>query len=293
MDDSPIIDGLPRHIFILVMCLVAGYVESVGFIELFGLFTSSITGNLTVAAMAVFHQDESVLARVLVTLCYALGAFAVSSCAHVVRRVSQLSPWDIGLISVALELLTMLTATALGVALTYDGKNIVTIQSWQCILTGSVLALAMGTQSAAVLLLVKDSPSTTVMTANITKASVAAADTLSTALCRTESESERHKHRVAGARFVEMSLVIVAFVVGAGAGAVITLNAGFWSLLVPDALLAAVMAGVCVGRAKQQHNENTVPFPADPTSQSAPAQAHEGTALSPPGEHPRTCQAVS
>src|SRR5258706_15489007 len=48
------------------LAFVAGYVDTVGFVALFGLFTAHVTGNFVMIGSAVAHQSGSVLLKLLV-----------------------------------------------------------------------------------------------------------------------------------------------------------------------------------------------------------------------------------
>jgi len=67
-----------KHIHVIYMLsFIGGYVDAVGYINLHGLFTSSITGNIVVGAVNIVIQDDiGVISRVLTTLLFFVGGFA-------------------------------------------------------------------------------------------------------------------------------------------------------------------------------------------------------------------------
>eukprot|EP01032_Pedospumella_encystans_P026991 gene26991-30513_t len=71
----PVFGILSDRSAILVLAVVGGFVASAGYMKLFGLFVTSITGNLVVATTSGFYSDGSVVARVLVMVVFAAGAF--------------------------------------------------------------------------------------------------------------------------------------------------------------------------------------------------------------------------
>jgi uncharacterized membrane protein YoaK (UPF0700 family) len=116
----------------------------------------------------------------------------------------------------------------------------------------------MGIHSAAALETIKNCPSTTVMTANIVKTSMAAASAAHLQYLlqngskeSTVMEEEHAKVREARVKLVEIFLVILLFVIGAGAGAILTMNTSLWGLVVPVALLLLVILSIHL--AQRQH----------------------------------------
>lgn len=61
---------------IYMLSFIGGYIDAIGYINLNGLFTSSITGNIVVAAVNIVTQDDGgVVLRVLTTLLFFVGGF--------------------------------------------------------------------------------------------------------------------------------------------------------------------------------------------------------------------------
>jgi uncharacterized membrane protein YoaK (UPF0700 family) len=258
MVERPLFHGVSKDVVVYVLAFVGGFVDAVGYLELFQLFTSSITGNVVAAATALFRHNGGVFARIFITLLFALGGFITTLVAHIMRDVYKATVWDIGMVSVAQEIGILVVAAAVGIVLDTSPEGIPTVESWQCILIGSIMAVSMGMQSAAAVEMVKDSPSTTVMTANITKTSRAAAGAVHAALqgrAKPPDAPESKGCTGQAAKFAELFLLIVVFVVGAVVGAVLSLHTGFWSLLVPVAMLMAVLVSIYL--AKLQHRANT------------------------------------
>jgi uncharacterized membrane protein YoaK (UPF0700 family) len=257
MVERPLFRGLSNDVVVYLLAFVGGFVDVVGYLELFELFTSSITGNVVAAATALFRHNGGVFARIFITLLFALGGFITTLIAHVMRDVYKATVWDIGMASVAQEIGILVVAAAVGIVLDTSPAGIPTVESWQCILTGSIMAVSMGMQSAAAVEMVKDSPSTTVMTANITKTSRAAAGAVHAALQGRNKPTDAPESKGCtgqAAKFVELFLLIVVFVIGAVVGAVLSLRIGFWSLLVPVAVLVAILVSIYL--AKLQHKDD-------------------------------------
>ena len=227
--DSQIFHILTYQYATLLLAFVGGFVDAVGYIEFFELFTSSITGNLIVACTALFKDTGGVFARVFVTLSFALGAFATSALYIRLRFVKKVSMWTTAIIQFTAEIFVLLSALAIGVYLESTPIQYPTLESWQTILIGSLMALSMGIHNSAATSTIPNAPSTTVVTMTIVKTSGLAANTLEFYLMHSgiltlhpamsdvavdERLSENLK------KFLEYGLVIVSFVVGAIVGAV-------------------------------------------------------------------------
>ena len=63
---------LDNNSAIYLLAFVGGFVDAAGYIKLDNLFTSSITGNIVVACLSIFHS-YGVICRALVTIAFALG----------------------------------------------------------------------------------------------------------------------------------------------------------------------------------------------------------------------------
>jgi uncharacterized membrane protein YoaK (UPF0700 family) len=248
--------GVSNDKVVYLLAFIGGFVDAVGYLRLFDLFPASITGNLVAAATSLFRHNRGVFARVFITVLFSLGAFITTFIAHRLRDVYKATIWDIGMASLAQEIVFLSVATAVGIFLRSSAGGIPSIESWQCVLTGSIMAVSMGMHSAAVIEMIKDCPSTTVMTANITKTSRAAAGAVHAALQGSDRPAHTPENKgCAGqaAKYIELLLLVVVFVVGVVAGAVLSLHIDFWSLLLPLAVLVGIQVSICL--AKLQHRD--------------------------------------
>lgn len=235
-----------------ILTFIGGYVDTVGYVLLFGLFTSSITGNLIVATTSMFEESHDVFARLFVTLFFFVGAFFTTSISLQLKDIWKTSDWDVGLISLAQEVAVMIAVTALGVGLESLPEGVPTINSWQCLVLASVMAFSMGVHCATALELIKNCQNTTAMTANIVRTSMSAAKVLHSAAHigkKPDAAEETVKLR---AKFLELFVIVVIFVIGAACGAIASLRIGYWSMLVPVALLLGVMLCLYLGKLRAE-----------------------------------------
>ena len=249
---------------ILVFAFIGGFVDSAGYIQLYGLFTSSITGNLVVASTSIFKSNGGVFSRLFVTLFFATGAFVSSFSALHMRDIFKLDKWHIGITLVASEIVSLVVTVIVAEIIQSTPRNFPSIDSWQSILVGSLMASSMGIQSVAVIEMIKNSHSTTVMTANIVKTSMAAANALHLHFLAKGkamgdngalTESQVHSKVIeAKFKFLEIITVIIVFMLGAAAGAVITMSINLISLIVPIVLLVLLIFSMSAG--KRQHRLN-------------------------------------
>jgi uncharacterized membrane protein YoaK (UPF0700 family) len=261
MSGEPLFYFLSSNVVVLILAFVGGFVDSAGYIKLFGLFTSSITGNLVVACAALFKNTDGVFSRVFVTILFAIGAFITSLMSLRLRNVHRMNQWYIGVILISAEIVTLILATAVAMYIE-SAHGFPVLDSWQCILVGSIIALSMGIHSAAALEMIKNCPSTNVMTANIVKTSMAAANAMylfsvaqgvkCRAGCALENSEDNEKVREARVSMVDILLVVLLFILGAGAGAALTVYISFWCLFVPVALLMVVVLSIFL--AKRRHD---------------------------------------
>jgi uncharacterized membrane protein YoaK (UPF0700 family) len=200
---------------------VAGYVDTVGFVALFGLFTAHVTGNFVLIGSTLAHSSGSVLLKLLVFPAF-IGAVAAT-------RLVVLALERDGRPTVR-PLLILQTAFLAGfLVLGWLASPITGAEAPLALWAGIFGAMAMGVQNAAARLVLSDLAPTTVMTGNVTQLVIDAVD-----LARgTADEAIRR-------RAVKFVGPIVAFAVGAIGGAFGYVSAGFFALAVPIAVLAVL-----------------------------------------------------
>lgn len=138
---------LSRPAAIVILTVVGGFVDAVGYMALFGLFTSSITGNLVVAAVAATRKIN-VTPQITVLLVFFCAATSGAVLANVVRRSCSADARAVARILFALELVFLVLFWIVGAALAQrDSRGLVSIYSPEVLGLASLSAIAMGVQN--------------------------------------------------------------------------------------------------------------------------------------------------
>lgn len=226
---------LPRAVPPL-LSLVAGYVDSVTFLALFGFFAAQVTGSFVVAAAELVVDDRGVAAKMLAIPAFMLGA-GFAAAIIIVRRGSKRSSLPLVF---ALEGLLL----AAFVALMLRAWPITDPDAWLGAIAGLLSAAAMGVQSTLVRLLLRGVPQTNVMTGNSTQLAIDATELIYARLRPARVAADPAlAAQVAEARkrFATVFLVLAGFLVGALAGAVAFMMAGPWSACAAIVVVAALI----------------------------------------------------
>jgi uncharacterized membrane protein YoaK (UPF0700 family) len=196
---------------------LAGYVDTLGFVTLSGLFTAHVTGNFVLLGRTLVQPGGEVLLKLLAFPAFVLGVLAAQ---WLLRRA------DTYLLRRAwcLQLLLLLAAAASA----WLAAPIVHADSGPAMASGLLCAAAMGVQNAYGKLLQAKLPASTVMTGNVTQLVLDGAAAL---YCR---------QRPAPAT-AALLYTVLAFALGAASGAL----ASLWGLgpaLLPPCLLLMLLA---------------------------------------------------
>jgi uncharacterized membrane protein YoaK (UPF0700 family) len=244
-----------------VLSLTAGSVDIISFLGLGGLFTAHITGNLVVLAAHVVAGDEAPLALMLSVPVFivVLAATRLLAAALDAVHVASLRP----LLLLQFLLLAGFFALCVGGGWRLD------LNSANATVAGMLGVSAMAVQNALVQISLKGSPSTAVMTTNITRFMMDLGEVLF-----ARNLNDRAK---AGERARRTGPAIAGFILGCGLGAGCQAFAGLWSLMLPTylSLVALAMALAADFDGAKSH----VPTPrlvAEAGPQSA--ESHHGTA---------------
>jgi len=206
-----------------VLSTTAGAVDVIGFLTLGGLFTSHITGNVVIVAAHYVTGGFSQVGPLLAVPVFMAVMTLVTLASGVFVRTgsSPLCP--------LLLLQTALLAAFFGIGVVFgrfpDADNSIAV------LAGMFGVAAMATQNVLVRLALKDTPSTAVMTTNITQLTLDLS-----VLARSQGDAdERAKVR----RRARMTFAcVIGFVVGCAAGAALEVKFGLWALALPVVLSA-------------------------------------------------------
>lgn len=199
---------------------VAGFVDTLGFVALFGLFTAHVTGNFVLIGASLAQSGGNVLLKLLVFPAFVaavvLTRFVVLALER--RHRPPLRP----LLLLQAVLLAGFAASGWIAAPIHQDHA-----PW-ALCAGLLAATAMGVQNAAARLVLTKLTPTTVMTGNVTQLVIDVVD-----LLRGAADA------AVRARAVRFVGPIAAFALGAIAGAYGYVGVGFAALLLPIALLLA------------------------------------------------------
>lgn len=211
----------------------AGFVDTVGFLGLQGLFAAHVTGNFVTLAAIFTHGTQGALGKILAlpefVLVIALARLLGSA---LTRR--QRPTLDILLaLEAAFLLAFFLLAVRYGPFPDSDAPA--------ALLAGFVAVAAMALQNAMQRVHFANIPPTAIMTNNTTQAVLDAVD-----LMRGAAGADVR------ARFVRTSRGILAFALGCAAAAVLFVTSGLWSAVVPVLVAVSIVALRLAGRLGSQ-----------------------------------------
>jgi uncharacterized membrane protein YoaK (UPF0700 family) len=202
--------GLP-----ILLSLNAGYIDTVGFLALHGLFTAHVTGNLVTFGASLALGVSGLVAKLL-----ALPVFCVTVIGARLFALQRAAMSRPGL-RVMMAIKVLLLIGGAGMALRYgpfpNGDSIAAIA------VGMLLVGAMAIQNAAHRIYFAQTPPTTMMTGITTQIMIDAADFLK-GLAPEASVS-------ATARLRRMSATLFSFAFGCGTAALLYNTIGIWCFL--------------------------------------------------------------
>jgi uncharacterized membrane protein YoaK (UPF0700 family) len=225
---------LPKAVPML-LSFVAGYVDSYTYLALFGLFAAQVTGSFVIAGAELVTHDYGIAGKLLAIVAFVFAAAATAALIGVARDAGRATlPAMLGLEALLL---------AVFVAIVLAGPKITGANDWHGIVAGLFAAMAMGTQSVLVRLLMKGIPQTNVMTGNMTQLGIE-----TTAIVAAWRRRAREPgNRVLAAEFdaVRQRLFVVGsvaagFLFGATAGAVAFATTNVHGALLAVAIVAAL-----------------------------------------------------
>jgi uncharacterized membrane protein YoaK (UPF0700 family) len=203
------------------LAFIAGFLEIVGLIALFGLFIGHITANIALLGMAIATDVPGTGTKIL-----ALPIFiAVVALTAVVVHLLRLRGFDAARLVMALELVLLLGFVAAGL---HYGPFTDSL-GWSTMLTAALGVATLAVQNSGTRLIWKTHPPTTVMTLNLTQL------VLDSVILREPTDDE-----TAAAALKRLALVaptLGGFLVGAAASGLGYLIAGFYAGFAPAAVL--------------------------------------------------------
>lgn len=208
-----------------ILAFTAGFVDTVGFIALFGLFTAHVTGNFVLIGASIAEFRPGILGKLLALPVFILAVAGARL--FVLRWEARGRDATFGLL--ASQMLFLALFLAAGVA----ASPFTDADSWLTILTGQFGVIAMAVQNATGRTVFAGLAPTTVMTGNVTQIVIDGVDVL----------SGRGDKAAVMTRLAKMLPPVLAFAAGALAAAFAYVAAGFWCLLLPLAGIAAILIG--------------------------------------------------
>ncbi|WP_336486498.1 YoaK family protein [Methylobacterium nigriterrae] len=204
---------------------MAGFVDAAGFVALFGLFTSHVTGNFVLIGAELVSTSSGVIAKLLALPAFVLAVAATRLIALALERRGIAPLRRLLALQAVLLALFCIAGLALAPLRSADGPD--------AILVGMLGVAAMGVQNAIARLALAHLAATTVMTVNVTQAVIDAVDLLRLGKARAGA---------ARGRLGRMLPAVAAFAAGAIAGAFGVAHLSFGCLILPIAVLAGLIA---------------------------------------------------
>lgn len=218
-----------------LLSAVAGYVDTAGFVGLFGLFTAHVTGNLVTVGSAMAYKDGRGTGPRLAML--PIFMVAVAATVLIIRWLRQRDRAILAPL-LCLEALALAIFLLSGVLLAPQVEH--DHGGWAIAAIGACGVVAMGIQNALMREVMSSSAPTTMMTGNVTQFTI---DLTNCLLPGSGAQSETSRVQ-ARKRLVKTGGILLGFVAGAALGAVAMRQVGFWSIAVPTLAVCALATRV-------------------------------------------------
>lgn len=205
------------------LAFLAGYVDTLGFIALFGLFTAHVTGNFILIGAAL--ADTSQMSILLKFLAFPAFIAGVAGARLFIVAVEQRGGPALALV-LSLQLLLLAGFMLFGVLATPVGATV----SPYAMTAGLLGTAAMGVHSAVSRLLLPHLAPTSMMTGNVTQVVIDTIDVLRGAADGATAE-----------RCMKFFWPILAFGIGAIIAAFAYRAYGYAALLAPIAILLSLI----------------------------------------------------
>lgn len=197
-----------------LMAGTAGFVDTCGFVALFGLFTAHVTGNFVLIGATLASPRPGILAKLLAFPEFILVVAATQLVLHHYKRSGRDPALPV--------LIGQAVALALFLGLGVWASPVQDADSAIALLTGSLGVAAMAIQNAASRTIFAAHAPTTVMTGNVTQTVM---DAVEVALGADAAPAR--------SRLRKMLPPVCGFAIGAIAGGLGFVRFGFWCLIAP------------------------------------------------------------
>jgi uncharacterized membrane protein YoaK (UPF0700 family) len=219
-----------QHVVPALLGAIAGYVDTVGFLTLYGMFTAHITGDL-VASVAE-HSPASTATRLAMLPAFIVSVAVATVLARATRRDGHAPLFP--LLALMTAALAVFGATGILLRPFMTGPS-----NWAVGIIGTTAVAAMAIQN----MLMRDALSswtpTTIMTGNLTLVTIQLVEMVF-ATTEPDAQERARIRRDAKQRLVKFGLPLTGFVLGAMLSAFLTPRYGFWSVGVPMAVVATL-----------------------------------------------------
>ncbi len=203
----------------ITLGFVAGYVDAIGFMALFGLFTAHITGNLVLLGAEVATPGHTLpLLKILAFPAFIAGV----AMAKMIASACQKNACNARLVLYVIETVLLTIFMLVGLVATPVEDHMSRI----AICAGVMGAMAMGVHSACGRLLLSDLAPTVMMTGNVTQFVIELVDLF-----------QENGDKSARSRCAKYFWAIVAFAFGVLIAAFAYFQFGFQALVLPIILL--------------------------------------------------------
>jgi uncharacterized membrane protein YoaK (UPF0700 family) len=222
---------LDTHIVVAALfSAIAGYVDTIGFLALFGMFTAHITGDLVAEVAQLSHGN--IATRVTMLPIFMVSVAVATVLARAARRYGH---------APLLPLLVLMT-----VALAVFGATGILLRpymtssdNWAVGFVGATGVAAMAIQNMIMRDALHTWTPTTIMTGNLTQVTIQLVEMV-VAAREPDPQKRARMRKDAKLRLVRFGLPLTGFVLGAVLSAFLTRLYGFWSVGVPTAVVAAL-----------------------------------------------------
>ncbi len=208
----------------MLLAFTGGFVDTLGFVALFGLFTAHVTGNFVLIGAAMAGDGHAgVVAKLLALPTFVIGVAATRM--FQLRRERRARDTAAPLVATQLVGLVIFMAAGVWAGPFVRGDGLAPIG------VGLLGVLAMSVQNTAARSVFSRLTPSTVMTGNVTQLVMDLVDIATRAPEAGAARSRVHKAWPP----------VAAFAVGSLGGGLGYAHAGFWALLVPCIALAALL----------------------------------------------------
>lgn len=190
--------GHPHHGTLLAFA--AAYVDTCGFIGLFGLFTAHVTGNFVLIGAELVNRHVDILTKLCALPVFIGSVMLAAQCEVMMRRRAMAATTWLLVCEALLIGLAAMAPRMLGGPQQAD--------DWPSVAVGFLLIAAIGAQNALMRTSLAGPVQTTVMTGNVSQLAI---DLLAMAMGRADAATR--------ARAVRAWPVIAAFAAGSALGA--------------------------------------------------------------------------